>query len=95
MIGPKPKGHYTNSKATLRKDFLSLVRGKRYRVANTFLDNDKQVHRAGESWMFLDYTVSGPGEIVAFFVSFDGNQEWCIPMHIDSPDELVTNVQPE
>ena len=95
MIGPKPRGHWTDTKAALRKDRGSLRRGERYRVLNAFLDGDKQVHRPGESWTFLDWTVSGPGEVVALFVSLDGIQEWCIPMHIDETDELVANVQQE
>jgi len=44
-----------------------LVPGKRYRVTKAFLDTGKTVHRPGETWTYLGYSIHGFADATAIY----------------------------
>jgi len=88
MHGPETTGHWSKRKGTIVAPYRHLVPGKRYTVAETFLDAQRHVHRPGECWSFLGHTSVGAAESIILFVSFDGQREWAIPIEYSSADSL-------
>jgi len=80
MIGPKPKNSWRVAWENSEPTFLCLVRGRRYRVVKTFADFDGDLHRVGESWIFLGRNFLPYEDGLSLFVSLDGDQEWHIRM---------------
>ena len=81
MYGPQPKGFWSSREApNCGASHQFLFAGRRYRVIGEFYDHDRHVHPAGEEWLFLGYSFLPYDDGMSFFVSFDGEQEWHIPM---------------
>jgi hypothetical protein len=77
MYGPQPPGTWS-SLSHLDRRHQFLVAGRRYRVKQQFVDFDKDVHPAGEQWIFLGSSFVPYHDGMSFFVSPDGNSEWQI-----------------
>lgn len=81
MIGPMPSGTYTSTTAPNEgTSWEHLEKGKTYRVAIEFTDTDRDIHPEGEEWTFLGYSHNRFDDALSLFVTFDGNQEWHIPL---------------
>jgi hypothetical protein len=104
MIGPEKLGFWSKSRALNKGDTHQfLYPSKWYRVIKSFKDHDGHSHPEGEEWMFLGYLFLPYDDGLSWFVSFDGKQEWCIPMQwnelsqgviIDSLSEYICPVVP-
>ena len=99
MFGPKQRGNWRRAWENSEQTFLSLQRGRRYRVVKPFSDFDGDLHSVGETWVFLGQNFLPYEDGLSLFVSLDGDQEWHIRMRctpedqgaiIDSLHEYVT-----
>lgn len=81
MYGPEKLGYWNSEKApNCGSKHQILISGKRYRVIKEFADYDRHLHPVGEEWLFLGYSFLPYDDGLSWFVSFDGKQEWHIPM---------------
>jgi hypothetical protein len=81
MIGPKKFGFLSKSRTLIQgNSHQFLYPSKWYRVIKTFKDHDEDIHPKGEEWMFWGCSFLPYDDGLSWFVSFDGKQEWCIPM---------------
>ena len=88
MYGPYPKGYWTSHSApNCGRAYDVLTAGTRYRVVREFADYDRQVHAVGEEWVFLGYSYQRHDEGLSLFVSYDGEQEWHIPMQLGASEQ--------
>ena len=88
MYGPRPRGSWTSLSApNCGRNYDFLVAGARYRVIKEFADNDGQVHSVGDEWTFLGYSYQRHDEGLSLFVSYDGEQEWHIPMQLSAKEQ--------
>ena len=78
MVGPKPRGFWTNTVPPT--GYRHLVPGRRYTVALPFTDFDGGEHPAGETWWFCGWNYSAHDSGLSLFVSLDGEQEWHLRM---------------
>ena len=77
MYGPERLGFWSSNSGPKHK---FLISGQRYRVIKEFTDYDHHLHPVGEEWLFLGYSFLPYEDGLSWFVSFDGKQEWHIPM---------------
>jgi hypothetical protein len=87
MMGPLPPGTYSGGIAGdrgIRWEILEA--GKSYQVVKEFCDSEMDDHCIGESWKFLGYAYNPFEESLSLYVSFDGRQEWHIPL-LHSPQD--------
>lgn len=87
MIGPEKMGFLRKSHKGNAHQFLHP--SKWYRVIKNFKDHDGSLHLEGEEWMFLGYSFLPYDDGLSWFVSFDGKQEWCIPMQWNASSQSV------
>jgi len=87
MTGPLPAGHWRAAWENSDHEFLGLKRGQWYRVVKEFSDFDGDVHRAGETWVFLGHNFLPYEDGLSLFVSLDGHQEWHIRMRWTSEEQ--------
>src|SRR5687767_5144344 len=81
MYGPEKLGFWSSAKApNCGPKHQFLTAGMRYRVIKEFTDHDRHIHSPGEEWLFLGYSFLPYDDGLSWFVSFDGTQEWHIPM---------------
>jgi hypothetical protein len=73
-----PKGHWTSRLSN--EPFKHLEVGARYIVVREFVDYDKDLHPAGETWTYLGYNFVPYHDGLSLFVSLDGVQEWQMRM---------------
>jgi len=79
LYGPSPKGHWTRHAAG---EYQHLRVGRRYRVAEAFVDFDRVTHPIGETWTFLGHAYLPYDDGLSLFVSLDGEREWHIRMQL-------------
>lgn len=84
MHGPSPKGHWTT--AVGERPYRHLVPGRKYRVAQAFVDYDDVAHPEGETWWFLGHNHSAYHDGLSLFVSLDGEHEWHIRLSTHPAD---------
>ena len=94
MHGPFEKGHFTNRLDERGKSFRHLAAGQRYRVVRAFRDHDRDLHMAGETWVFLGHSFLPYDDGLSIFVSLDGDQEWLIRMQCrpEGQEEVVNSL---
>jgi hypothetical protein len=78
MYGPKELGFWSGKDAVnCSNRYQHLEIGKRYRVAQSFNDYDDFQHVEDVSWIFMGVSFFPYESGISFFVSFDGEMEWC------------------
>ncbi len=101
MHGPQPAGFWSSHQAAnCGSKHQFLIAGHQYSVVREFLDYDKHRHPAGEEWQFCGFCFLPYEDGMSFFVSFDGQQEWNIPLQWRAEeqgqilDRLAEYIQP-
>lgn len=64
-------------------------------MIKTFTDYDGTTHNIGEKWTFLAYSINYYDNGVQWFITFDDNQEWSIPLWLDDKHQKELDTCPE
>ncbi len=89
MYGPKPAGFWTGHAST--EPYRCLIPGKQYVVKVSFDDFDEHTHVPDETWTFLGWSYLPYDNGLSLFVSFDGENEWVIPLSCRPEDQGAVN----
>jgi hypothetical protein len=96
MTGPKKIGFWSDLKAVnIGKQRGFLCNGHKYRVIKDFIDYDGTTHNKGEVWTFLAYSFSCYDNGLQWFITFDGAEEWSIPLFLDDMEQQDIDSHPE
>ena len=81
MTGPKPRGHWSSQGGPNCGSAHELLSsGRSYVVVTEFTDFDGDVHRVGETWVFVGFCFLPHDDGMSFFVATDLESEWHIPL---------------
>ncbi len=80
MGGPFPRGTYLRCPGPNLRLERCLTRGRRYRVAEPFVDADGDAHRTDEHWFFLGTKYSHYDDLLIVFVADNEWREWEIEL---------------
>ncbi len=72
-----------------------LTRNVRYRVKKDFFDSDKNIHAAGEEWIFVAGMYSKFDGDMTICIRLDDESEWKISLNWDNPmqGEIIENIE--
>lgn len=87
MIGPRESGFHTKNLKERERRYEGMNAGVLHEVCREFVDGDK--HPEGETMTFLGYSYLPIDDGYSFFLSFDGRQEWHIPLQRPENDAVI------
>jgi Domain of unknown function (DUF3601) len=95
MIGPKPRGHWSQHLhgANCGHAYKHLRAGTRYTVVLPFTDFDGHLHSAGETWTFLGYAFAPHDDGLLLFVSTNLADEWHIRLSMDGSPNITSQIE--